>query len=328
MTQRDDDVNWRHLTGLAHAIEDVPIRSLKISTLYRVLSFARRNKIDIVHSHGRGAGLYGRLAALILGIGTVHTYRGFHNRFRGLKKHLFLCQERVFAYFTDRAIAVSQSEKDKILASRAMPADKLEVVFNPIEVSKDGENCASELSQGRFNVVTLSRISPQKDIMTLIKVARLLGDGFAIHVYGGINSSDQGYAQAVNDEISKEPVENLVLHGDVPGAASLLGQYDAYVSTALWEGLPTAVIEAFLSGVPVVATDCTGNCDVVISESTGLLYPPGDADAIAAGIRRLSEDQELHRRLSYEALSFARKEFDVGKLVERMDDIYLDVAKR
>ena len=53
-----------------------------------------------------------------------------------------------------------------------------------------------------------------------------------------------------------------------------------------WEGMPLALLEAFRSGLPVVASDVPGNRDVVTHEVTGLLYPPGDAAAAASEVSR------------------------------------------
>jgi glycosyltransferase involved in cell wall biosynthesis len=326
VTQRDDEANWNRLTDLAAAIYALPIRSLKWSTLWQLITLVRRHKIDVLHSHGPGAGLYARLAALTVNIPTVHTYRGFHNRFTGVKRVLFSGYERTFSLLTDRAIAVSPSERAKILAAGVIPARKLEVVYNPIDIPEASATRAPQLVPGRFNVVTLSRISPQKDLLTLLEVARLLGNGFAIHVIGGVNSSDVDYASRVRTRLAELRLDNMFLHGDIPGAACFLHQYDAYVSTALWEGLPTAVIEAFLARVAVVATDCTGNCDVVKDGETGLLRPAGDAIGIAESLRRLAADDNLRERMREGASQFARGEFDPERLVARMEMIYRDVV--
>lgn len=327
VVQRDDDANWERLAGAAVGIWHLPIRRLRFKTLLRIVGLARRHSVDILHSHGRGAGLYGRLAGSILGIATVHTYRGFHNRFSGSKKLFFIWYERLFSLLTDCAVAVSSSERDKIVSAGVMATKKLHVVFNPIAIPVGIENAPLQLRPGVFNVMTLSRISPQKDVFTLIDAARLLGPDFNIHVFGASNASERAYESRVRERIADIGLESLILHGDVPGAAALMSSFDAYVSASRWEGLPTGIIESFLSGLPVVATDCAGNCDVVFHENTGLVCPEGDAEAIAAALQRLASDGELRQRLSRNAMSFARKEFNAQKLVHRMEDIYRSVAK-
>jgi glycosyltransferase involved in cell wall biosynthesis len=326
--QRDDDENWNRLAALARAIHHLPIRTVRVSTLRRLMALAREHGVDVLHSHGPGAGLYARLAGSLLRLPVVHTYRGFHNRFKGWRRLVFSTYERTFSMLTTRAVAVSPSEKAKLLESKAISERKLLVLFNPIELPEGRPEIQLPLAPEKFNVVTLSRISPQKDLFTLMDVAAELGETFAFHVIGGVNSSDGDYARRVREKLVERGLSNFFLHGDLPNAAALLHHFDAYVSTALWEGLPTAVIEAFLAKVPVVATDCTGNCDVVRDGETGILCSIGDVAAIAAGLRRLAGDEQLRERLRRGAAEFAAREFDPVRLVARMDDVYREVTSK
>jgi glycosyltransferase involved in cell wall biosynthesis len=109
----------------------------------------------------------------------------------------------------------------------------------------------------------------------------------------------------VRAEIARLKVANVTLYGDVPGAAAQLRRFDAYLSTAAWEGLPTAIIESFLSEVPVVASSCAGNTDLVRDNDTGLLCPVGDPQAFANALVRLRDDPLLASRLRANALQSA-----------------------
>lgn len=322
--QRDEDANFRRLESAAEAVYDVPIRRLSPASLRRVLSIARRERVDLVHTHGKGAGLYGRLAAFLLGLPAVHTYRGYHNRFGGFAGWLYRRLERFLSLITARAIAVSPSERDKILADGVIAPDKLLVLFNPVELA-DSAPAAAPLDPGRHNIVSIARISPQKDLFTLLDVARALGPPYDLHVFGGVNSSDEAYAAAVRDYQREHAIDNLRFHGDVPSAGSLIRHYAVFLSTARWEGLPTAVVEAFLSRVPVVGTRCIGNVDMIVPGETGVLCEPGDAPALAEAVRALVADPVRRRRLVEGAAAFAERMFDVARLVAQQEEIYRQV---
>lgn len=90
-----------------------------------------------------------------------------------------------------------------------------------------------------------------------------------------------------------------VLHGDELGAAC--ASLDVFVHTGRHETYCQAAQEALASGVPVVAPRSGGPIDVVADGSTGLLYPPGDADALAAHVDRLARDPLLRRRMGLAA---------------------------
>jgi glycosyltransferase involved in cell wall biosynthesis len=73
---------------------------------------------------------------------------------------------------------------------------------------------------------------------------------------------------------------------------------DATVLSSSWENLPHTVLEALAVGSPVIATAVGGVPEVVRDGENGLLVPPSDADALAAAVRRLLEDDELRHRLA------------------------------
>lgn len=66
----------------------------------------------------------------------------------------------------------------------------------------------------------------------------------------------------------------LILAGDRADVPDLLPAFDVFALPSRYEGLPTAVVEAMASGVPVVATAVNAVADVVIPGETGLLVPP------------------------------------------------------
>lgn len=76
---------------------------------------------------------------------------------------------------------------------------------------------------------------------------------------------------------------------------------DVFVSSSRWEGLPLAVVEAMLLGVPVVATAVDGTPEVVLGNRTGVLVPPGNAKALAHELRALLEQPEARGRFVGEA---------------------------
>jgi glycosyltransferase involved in cell wall biosynthesis len=66
---------------------------------------------------------------------------------------------------------------------------------------------------------------------------------------------------------------------------------DCLVNPSLYEGMPNVVLEAMACALPVIASDVAGNADVVEHERTGLLFPAGDADALARSMQRVLEER-------------------------------------
>jgi glycosyltransferase involved in cell wall biosynthesis len=77
----------------------------------------------------------------------------------------------------------------------------------------------------------------------------------------------------------------------------LYSEHDVFVFPSLMEGLPSALLEAMASGMPVITTETCGMPDVVRNEVTGLLIPPADSTALEAAIERLVSSVELRQKL-------------------------------
>jgi glycosyltransferase involved in cell wall biosynthesis len=81
------------------------------------------------------------------------------------------------------------------------------------------------------------------------------------------------------------------------------------------------------AGVPVVATPVGGVPELVSDGETGLLVPPGDAQALAAGIRRLLAEPETARRLAANARAQVEERFSERVMGERVLAVYEDLRR-
>ena len=105
----------------------------------RIAAVLRGAAIDLLHTHGGVAGLYGRLAAKKAGIpAVVHTFHGIHYlHYRNpLLKRVFIVLERRLSRFTDAVIFVSQADLRKGMKLRLAPAGKAMLIRNGIEIGR------------------------------------------------------------------------------------------------------------------------------------------------------------------------------------------------
>jgi glycosyltransferase involved in cell wall biosynthesis len=84
---------------------------------------------------------------------------------------------------------------------------------------------------------------------------------------------------------------------DRVGVLELFRSADAAVLSSAWENFPHTVVEALAVGTPVISTAAGGVAEIVQDGENGLLVPVGDADALAAAIRRYLDDDALQARL-------------------------------
>lgn len=142
-------------------------------------------------------------------------------------------------------------------------------------------------------VVYIGRVSNEKRVDVLAEAATALAaEGVRLAVVG-----DGPALAGLKARLAGTPaLFTGFLQGEELAAAYASGDVFAFPSTS--ETLGFAALEAMAAGVPVVAADAGGIPHVVRHEVNGLLAAPGDAAALAAGVRRLLADPDLRRRLA------------------------------
>jgi glycosyltransferase involved in cell wall biosynthesis len=78
-------------------------------------------------------------------------------------------------------------------------------------------------------------------------------------------------------------------------------------------------------GVPAVASDISGNSEIVADGVTGLLFPPGDHIALAARLEAVLRDPALRTGFSARSVSLVREKFSTAIMARRTLDYYLEL---
>jgi len=142
----------------------------------------------------------------------------------------------------------------------------------------------------------------------------------------GEPSERERIAHAVADAGLDEHVQ-LVERAPSQEVARRLQTSHAYLLPSLDEGLPTVVLEAMASGVPVVATDCGGVSEAVTDGVEGFVVPPRDAEALAAALTRLWREPDLRRRMGEAARDTATSRFTLERQLDEFHALYREVAR-
>ncbi len=160
-----------------------------------------------------------------------------------------------------QSIIVPSAYLKRIVAAWGVPAEKISVIHNGIELP---EALPSIPRPEGFLVVSSGRRVPWKN-------------------FDGIERA-----------VAKEPAWHLHIASGVSRAEALASVKAAsvYVLNSTYEGLPHALIEAMMLGTPVVATKAGGNTELVEDGVTGLLVPVGDDEALHVALKKIAEDPE------------------------------------
>jgi glycosyltransferase involved in cell wall biosynthesis len=118
-----------------------------------------------------------------------------------------------------------------------------------------------------------------------------------------------------------------VVAGFVPDPRAYLREADVFVLPSRHEQSGSlALIEALQAGLPVVASSCDGLPEDVTDGHDALLVEPGDASALAAGLRRLLTEADLRQALGRRARETFERRFSADTLVAALRDIYAELG--
>jgi len=309
-------------------------------TLRRTVRLIRESRADVVHTHGKGAGLYGRLAARVAGVPAVHTFHGIHYEgYSRVGRHAYLALERSLARVTHTVINVSASQETEALALGVSRPGRSAVVVNGIDVDELDQRTAWGRGPLGFlpNSLVLgcvARFDPVKRHEVLLGALRRLvprHPRLRLLLVGAGPERDRLERIASELQIPESRTSVLedgrittfdVAEWDI----SPYGVMDIYVTASAKEGLPLAPLEAMASRLPVVATDVPGHRDVVTHGETGLLVPPEDDKALAEAIESLLDDPERRARMGRAGRERVLREFAIGPMVEKTAAIYRAAA--
>lgn len=317
---------------------DVPFYPLDIARGFSLSAIWQLRRlfpsVDIVHLHGARVALFGRLAALTLGrrrprvIYSIHGFAAPH--YPAPRRQVLLAVERALAPLTDLWICVSHAERETLLAAGVADSRRVHVIWNGIgverfaSVSLQPQEARATLGvpADSFVVTTICRLFRPRDFPTLLSAFQQVRDqlphAHLLIVGDGPLRSQVGDAVAALHQESA--VHLLGMRRDVP---QILRATDVLVLASQgWEGLPLTVLEAMASSLPVVASDVGGTREAILDGETGLLFPPGDARALAQCILSLAADPHLAQQMGQRGLVRVREHFTVQRMASETTTLY------
>lgn len=264
-------------------ITTLPFRKFKIKYLISLYRYIKKNEIDILHAHGKGAGFYCRIISMFIRIPVIYTPHGINQKIeQGFGNKLYLKFEQTFKSLISAIIFVSETESNYAGSLNIWPDIKSYTILNGTKSYSEEEirdiRLKKRLEFGWENkkiVITASRFDFQKNTIEFCEVALLLPDITFVILGEGADLDD------CRELCFQNKVQNVIFMGVVPDPSNYFAAANIYLSTARWEGLSMAILEAMAVGIPTVATDVIGNIDVVINGKTGFLYKLGDVPMAA-----------------------------------------------
>lgn len=305
-----DFILWKN------AKREISIRN-DFLALKELLNLLKKEKFDIIHLHSSKAGFLGRLGARICHqenkvIYTTHGISFLRKDISNRKLQLYIFLEKIGNLCGGKTIACSKSEAE-FIQSKGI---KCSYINNGIKL-KNKEIKTEKKEDKELKIITVGRITIQKNPKLFNKIA----ENF-------IENKDIKFIWIGDGELREQlSSENIEITGwlNQKEVQKQLIEADVYLSTASWEGLSLAVLQAMENGLPLVLSNCIGNKDLVEENYNGFLFKTKE-EAIEK-INFLIKDKEKIKELGENSYLLLKKEFDIQNMVGKYKTLYKQLER-
>jgi glycosyltransferase involved in cell wall biosynthesis len=276
----------------------------------------QKHKTIIVHTHSTKAGLIGRWAAFFARIKTrIHTVHGFgfHEYQNKIGWIINFLLEYLTSLITTHYVCVS--ENDRKTGIRLFPnfKPKSSIIRAAVDWNRfyipakksilppqHSKKFYGATATKNFIFGTISCLKPQKNIFDLLRAFKLLVEketsperGLQLQIIG-----DGLLKNKMLEWINKNNLSSKIKHlGWQKDVGKIIKNWDAFVMSSLWEGLPCSIIEARLSRLPVISYRISGIPEIIKHGKNGLLADPNNWKQLSENMNLLAQNPQKHQEL-------------------------------
>tara|TARA_B100000809_G_scaffold105703_1_gene104252 strand:+ start:51383 stop:52468 length:1086 start_codon:yes stop_codon:yes gene_type:complete len=295
--------------------------TLDINASRRLINFCKKEKINIIHAHSNSFFMAVIVRIFYSSVKIVwHNHTGNNINLRGLKLNIL----KVLSYWFEVIINVNNPLNNwstKVLHS------KKNIFINNFPVFQKVTNRTILKGEENKRIVCLAAFRAQKDHLNLLKAFQLLlvnNNDWTLHLVG--ERKKDAYTESIYAYIKINNLQDHVfIYGVCSDIKNILQQATIGVLSSDSEGLPVALLEYGLSGLPVVTTD-VGECGQIINKiNTSFLVPKSDSIALfdaINGVIHLTLDERRFFGEKFQRL--VMEKYSHNKFIEKLIKIYLN----
>jgi glycosyltransferase involved in cell wall biosynthesis len=309
----------------------VPILELGVRSLVspsalegarRMGAYLARHHIALVHAFDVPLDLFAVPVARCYRTPVVLSSMRAHRALTpGVTRHLLRLTDRM----VDAIVVNSRAVAQELAAHDAVPPSLLRLAYNGLDTfifRREGERAPLPWNDAEAVIGTVCALRPEKGLHTLMEAfrkVRTTRPGVKLVIVG--SGPMLAELQANRDrDCHFQPAERNV--------APWLRTMDIFVLPSLSEALSNSLMEAMGCGCCPVASRVGGNPELVTDGETGLLFPAGDAGALAQRLTLLLDRPDYRRRLAAHAERRMQQHFTLQQAAQTMGGIYQEFLAR
>lgn len=325
--------------GLVDSFEQIEmtraIGGNDLKAIKAVRNLIKRYNPDIVYAHSSKAGAIARVADIGLKNRCVYNPHGwaFNMRCSAKKKAMYTAIEKIAAPFCDKIICISDAEKQSALDKKICREDKLQVIFNGVDIEtyENGVHGAVKrrdlnIPEDAFVVGMVGRISPQKAPDVFVKMAKQVKDEVPnahFIIVGNGNQEDEIRKYAEDNGFS----DSLHITGWVDDPMSYVELFDVACLLSRWEGFGLVLPEYMMAGKPIVATRVDAIPNIICNNENGLLVDADDPISASKAVLRIYLDERFKSTLIKAGRETVNKKYDIRRVSEESAKMFEELTR-
>lgn len=328
------DFHEEDYRGLVDSFEQVEmtraIGGNDLKAIGEVRALIKKYNPDIVYAHSSKAGAIARVADIGLRNHCVYNPHGwaFNIRCSAKKKAIYTMIEKIAAPFCDKIICISDAEKQSALDKKICREDKLQVIFNGVDIEsyENGVRGAIKrkdlnIPEDAFVVGMVGRMSPQKAPDVFVKMAKQVKDEVPNAHFIIVGNGNQ------EDEIRKYAEDNgfsnsLHITGWVDNPMSYVELFDVACLLSRWEGFGLALPEYMMAGKPIVASRVDAIPNIIRNGENGLLVEVDDDIGASKAVLRIFREDGLRKKIVAQGLEDVHNRFNARRVSEEHSKLF------
>lgn len=293
--------------------------------IFRLASLMRKKKTDLIHTYMFTSNTFGRLAAILAWVPIVISSE---RNVDSWKKWYHRVIDRVLSRFTDKIIANAHAVRKFYIEKVGINPKKILTVYNGIDLREFEQIATTQeikrhlnIDSSRYIVGSIGRLVKAKGYEYYIQAACQVLEKIPQTTFLIIGKGEEGEnLKRLAERMSIS--DKVVFIGEEKRVRNVLEIIDVFVSSSLREGHSNVILEAMAMGKPVVATRVGGNPETIVGGQTGILVPPKDFRALARGIIKVLQNEEISKKLGEAAKERIREQFTIEKTIARIEGLY------
>lgn len=326
LSSNNDRMILDELSRLGTKVYIFPAKHLlDIRRIFRLARFLSSQDFDLVQCHLTYANIIGTLCGRLAGLPVVNTLHSIADVLQEFHPMIGSLETWAMRHWANRIVAVGHTIRNSFqsrLRGRSIEvvpnAVSIPIIITPAQRVKLRKEVAGD--PAKTILISVGRFAPAKGYEDLVLAFSMLVTSYPDIVL--LLVGDGPLFGEIHNLVSKSGLEkNVFLLGKRNDVPSLLAASDLYVSSSHWEGLPLAILEAMMAGLPIVATG-VGDIPSVVTADIGLVVPPHQPESIAEAIAKLLDEPARLRQMGAAGRALAVEQYSPQAWMERLLNLY------